>query len=212
MMIFGEAPVVEQEKYIIPDLVDLTKDYKKTMKSEHEIDFDGRFYAAKYPVTHNEWGLFCADNEQALPDDNGFGRGKLPVANIRDIDIINYVNWLNSVAKVGDVEPEHKHADLTFADYNESLGLPRDVYKIIEDRVYETDPNTKGFRIPLVRDWEFMKGDAEEQEKEFGITKVGWILENSGGKPQIPGQLMPNCHGLYDILGNLLEICVDYGE
>ena len=211
MIVLGQHPVVSKTNYILPEVVELTCEYNEYLQEKGEAKPSTRFFAGLFTISHSEWAAFCADTGRRLPDDNGYGRGKLPVASIRDLDVIHYCNWLNSKAKVGEVDPNHPQADMTIADYNEFLGLPRDVYKVEGNKVYENE-DSRGYRLPLISEWQFMLGDAEEQVEKYGMCKVGWTLENSGGKPQIPGQLMANRFGLYDMLGNFLEICVAYAE
>jgi len=204
--VLGQQPLLTEEEYSFQPMVDLTEDYVKELKP----DYKGKFYAAIYPVNHNQWTQFCVDTGRMLPDDNGFGRGELPVASVQNIQILEYCNWLNRKSKVGDVDPEHECAHMTMYEYNVHLGLPGDVYVIEGSNVKESHPDCKGFRIPFKDEWEFMKGDAEEQEKELGRDAIAIHPDNSGGKPSVPGTKLPNNRGLYDMIGLMLEMCVDY--
>ena len=42
------------------------------------------------------------------------------------------------------------------------------------------------------------------------LARAAWFHENSGGKVHPGGQKTPNAWGLYDILGNVYEPCIDY--
>lgn len=205
-MILTTQPVLKTEVEVQP-MVDLTEEY---IKVDKEFPKDAGFLAAIYPVNQEQWMQFCADTGNMLPDDNGYGRGKLPISNITDLDIIEYINWLNRNIKISEVDPNHAHKDLTFYELNLKLNYPGDVYKVKNSEVYVTHKTSKGFRLPTKDQWDFLKGDAEEQEKKYGADKVLWGLKNSKKRPQVPGQLMPNKFGLFDMLGNLLEICIDY--
>ena len=61
---------------------------------------DGKtLYVGKYPVTFEEYDLFCEDTKRCKkyePNDRGWGRGKRPVINVSWNDAIAYCEWLNS--------------------------------------------------------------------------------------------------------------------
>jgi formylglycine-generating enzyme required for sulfatase activity len=50
----------------------------------------------------------------------------------------------------------------------------------------------------------FSSGDSEAD-----LQKVAWYSENSGGQPHPVGQKAPNAFGLFDMHGNVSEICAD---
>ena len=73
------------------------------------------------------------------------------------------------------------------------------------------------FRLPKDAEWEyacragttgkyckFMNGT---EITEDTLDRVAWYKDNSGGKPHPVGQKEPNAFGLYDIIGNVIEIC-----
>jgi formylglycine-generating enzyme required for sulfatase activity len=64
-------------------------------KPVHQVTIEHAFEIGKYPVTFEEYDLFCEDTGQKKPDDNGWGRGKRPVINISWYDAIAYCAWLS---------------------------------------------------------------------------------------------------------------------
>lgn len=46
-------------------------------------------------------------------------------------------------------------------------------------------------------------------DKEDDLRKIAWYRENSGDAPHEVGKKEPNAFGLYDMLGNVCEPCVD---
>jgi len=50
----------------------------------------------------------------------------------------------------------------------------------------------------------FYSGDREED-----LAKAGWYSENSGGRVHPVGEKTPNAFGLYDMHGNVSELCGD---
>jgi hypothetical protein len=67
-------------------------DYEKPV---HQITFDYDFAIAKYPVTFEEYDLYCEVTGAKKPDDRGWGRGKRPVINVSWHDANDYCKWLS---------------------------------------------------------------------------------------------------------------------
>ncbi len=47
---------------------------------------------------------------------------------------------------------------------------------------------------------------------DAALDKAGWYSVNSGGRVHVGGEKTPNAFGLYDMLGNVRELCSDYFE
>ncbi len=59
----------------------------------HEVELDS-FAFSRYPVTFEEYDLFCISTERDRPKDNGWGRKQRPVFNVSWQDANNYCDWL----------------------------------------------------------------------------------------------------------------------
>ncbi len=64
-------------------------------KPVHEVIINYDFEIAKYPVTFEEYDLFCEDTGREKPDDEGWGRGRRPVINVSWHDAKAYCKWLS---------------------------------------------------------------------------------------------------------------------
>jgi formylglycine-generating enzyme required for sulfatase activity len=53
------------------------------------------FYIGVYEVTFDEYDRFARATDRALPDDEGWGRGRRPVINVNVYDALNFAKWLS---------------------------------------------------------------------------------------------------------------------
>ena len=77
----------------------------------------------------------------------------------------------------------------------------------------EVIQNTKadGFRLPTVAEWEYAErgGQNYEYAGSDNIDEVAWYRENSGYTTHPVAQKKANGYGLYDMSGNVDELCLD---
>ena len=72
----------------------------------------------------------------------------------------------------------------------------------------------KSFSMPTEAEWEYAaKGGQKSTNAKYSgsssVYKVAWFCENSGKQTQPVGKKQPNELGLYDMSGNVWEICLD---
>lgn len=135
------------------------------------------FALGKYEVTFEEWDACVGDGGCAhWPDDGGFGRGKLPVADVSWDDAQQYIAWLNR--KTGqhwrlpsEAEWEYAARAGSTAAFGEGPCLSQETANTNGEKHGYTDcPETPG---PM--------------------------------KPLPVGSLKPNAWGLHDMHGNVAE-------
>jgi formylglycine-generating enzyme required for sulfatase activity/predicted Ser/Thr protein kinase len=73
------------------------------------------------------------------------------------------------------------------------------------------------FALPTEAQWEYACRAGTSSPWSFGDTVEdfaadGWVASNSGGAPNPVGASRPNAFGLYDLHGNLWELCADWHE
>jgi len=71
-------------------------------KPIHEVVINYDFEISKYPVTFEEYDLFCEDTGKKKPDDIGWGRGRRPVINVSWEEAKEYCKWLNKKLGLGE--------------------------------------------------------------------------------------------------------------
>lgn len=86
------------------------------------------------------------------------------------------------------------------------------------ERVNERVPGL-GIRLPSEPEWEYAcraktqtatyAGDLDGVEEAKVLDAIAWYSKNSGGETHDVKQKQPNAWGLYDMLGNVWEWCMD---
>jgi formylglycine-generating enzyme required for sulfatase activity len=76
-------------------LGDITGSGIKNELPTYQVTIDKPFAIGKFEVTFDEYDLFCEATKHKKTDDEGWGRGKLPVINVTWDDAYSYVKWLS---------------------------------------------------------------------------------------------------------------------
>jgi len=161
-------------------------------------------------VTFEEYDRFCKATGREQPDDEGWGRDRLPVINVNWYDAIAYCNWLSM-----------------------EEGL-KPCYTIEKSRILLCDFRKNGYRLPTEAEWEYAaRGGVRNKEDIYIGTSDKesfhlygnscdrncnntWAdnLVDDGHQYTSPvGSYQPNELGLYDMSGNVWEWCWDwYGD
>ena len=66
------------------------------------------------------------------------------------------------------------------------------------------------YRLPTEAEWEYAARGGQKTEDSTNADDLAWYEKNAGGKTHPVGEKRPNGWGLYDILGNVSELCQDW--
>jgi formylglycine-generating enzyme required for sulfatase activity len=83
-----------------------------------------------------------------------------------------------------------------------------DVQEFIR-KLNERDPG-KNYRLPTEAEWEYACRAGAKESRYGDPDAVAWWNANSGQQTHEVGQKQPNEWGLYDMLGNVWELCADW--
>jgi formylglycine-generating enzyme required for sulfatase activity len=100
--------------------------------------------------------------------------------------------------------PSHFHGD--------SLPVEQvswdDVQEFIR-RLNAADPG-KNYRLPTESEWEYACRAGSAESSSGDIDAIAWYDDNSEHRTHPVGGKEPNAWGLYDMLGNVWELCADW--
>ena len=146
------------------------------------------YLIGKFEVTIGLYKNFCMSSGKKVPK----GTDQHPIYNVSWNDAIMFCNWLSLV------NGKKTYYKITRTD---------------KSFIVKTIPESNGFRLPTEAEWEYAArgGNKSKFYSYSGGNKavdVAWFL-NSGHELKEVGQKQPNELGIYDMTGNLLELCFD---
>ncbi|MBK7867722.1 MAG: SUMF1/EgtB/PvdO family nonheme iron enzyme [Ignavibacteriales bacterium] len=146
------------------------------------------FYIGTTEVTQGLWNEVMGENPSHFK--TAQAGNSLPVENISWLEAVKFCNKLS-----------------------EKEGLTP-AYKIENDSA-SCDFEANGFRLPTEAEWEYAaRGDDSTAQFKFSgsrkVDEVAWIKSNSDKRTQPVAQKSPNKNGLYDMTGNVAELCNDF--
>lgn len=149
------------------------------------------FEMAETETTWWQYAMYCRARGLALPT-RVIAKGDHPVVKVSWYEAVAYTQWLN-----------------------ERLGHKNPVFGKGQDGMsYRLDTTVKGYRLPTECEWEYA-ARAHTNTRYAGsdtLEMVGWFYENSGNMTHSVKMLRPNGFRLYDMSGNALEWCWDWGD
>lgn len=188
----------------------------------------GDVFISKYILTFDEYDAYAQDACVELPNDEGWGRGQHPAIHISIVDSVYYVNWINQVTGrlpkyvMGYVDSTYGNSERDVFVWRYPGNEKRAHDYIVEeearlgriltvDEKYAVAMAKSAQRIPTSDEW-LMCINRPNETWEFPgsdkLERVAWFRDNSGGHTHPVGKLKPNSYGIYDMYGNVWEMCL----
>lgn len=151
---------------------------------------------------------FCRDNEDIEDyelENLKRNTKNYPVENVSWYDAIYFCNKLSAKKGLQPVYAVDGETNVRKWDYE-----PHNEYEIDGEITQNIFAN--GYRLPTVEEWQYAAkgGENYDYSGSDDIDKVAWYEGNSNGVTHPVAQKNSNGYGLYDMNGNVTELCWDF--
>ncbi len=200
-------------------------DYKNnerfTQSFRHTIS---SFEIGKYEVTYELWYTvyqwavahgYCFANSGREGSDGSDG-SKPTSSKFEPVTCVNWrdcIVWCNAYSEMSGYKPVYNLFGIPIKDSRDSNS------NVCDDA--GVDWSADGYRLPTEGEWQYAasnrgntpynyaSGASDDYENESACKKVAWFIE-SDGNTHVVGRPDPNGIGLYDMSGNVSELCWDW--
>ena len=178
-------------------------------KPVHEVTITKPFYMGKHEVTQAEYEKYCSYTGTNSPTPNKGDGDNYPAYYVSWYDALVYCNKRSMEEKLtpcysigGSTDPKV---------WGEVPTSSNSTWNAVE-----CDWNANGYRLPTEAEWEYAARAGDNTVDSFTYSgtsdknKLGdyaWHMDNSDSTTHEVGTKLPNAFGLYDMSGNVEELC-----
>ena len=180
----------------------------------HQVTLTQDFYMGKYEVTQEQYQAVMGTNPSGFPTGAAQGetQGRRPVERVSWYDALVFCNTLSMIE--GLVPAYRINNSTDPAAWGTTVPTSSNAIW----NAVTIDSNTNGYRLPTEAQWEYACRAGKEtpwhtaSETDSDLDNYAWYDSNSNSRTHEVGLKFPNAWGLYDMHGNVLELCWDrYG-
>lgn len=166
------------------------------------------FYLSQVTVTQKMFRFIMGSSNFSWQKTFG---DNLPIESVSYLDAVAFCNILSRLAGL---EPVYSVRGETNPSDWEGFEFPKEEIAVDfrDDFIIDIDEYANGYRLPSVDESEFARrGGLKSLNFKYAgsnnLDEVAWCNENSGCQIHEVGQKKPNELGLYDMMGNVDEMC-----
>ena len=169
------------------------------------------FYMCTHEVTQKEYETYCTYRSDRPTDTYGKG-DNYPAYNVSWFNALVYCNK-RSIAE--DLDPCYTIDGKTNPDEWGNFPTSTSAENYSAWQAAECDWTASGYRLPMEVEWEYAARNENKDSYDYSgsdnLDEVAWCKDNSDGKSHEVRQKTPNGLGIYDMTGNVWEMCWDVG-
>ena len=209
----------------------IDEDYKNYFKNEDtNVRLTYNFYIAKHELTQEEWKKIMGQEFLIVPETDIKRRKnwRNPNGEEQENMIEEEIKWTKEANKrmkrdkknpVVDVRWEQAIELCNMLSKKEGIAIAYDkTGNLLDEEGEKTSDITKvkGYRLPTRAEWEYAaRGGRKSKGYKYSgsdnLNEVAWNIDDSDKIHEV-GLKKPNELGIYDMSGNVSEMCTDYGD
>ncbi|QDU25093.1 Serine/threonine-protein kinase Pkn1 [Anatilimnocola aggregata] len=178
----------------------LVEHSRKTRSPQHRVILTKPFAMGATEVTVAQFREFVkASSYRTEAEQYGFGNSGYTTFSDRETPDNKGKSWLNPGYPLKDEQP------VSQVSWNDAVAFCK----------WLSQQEKATYRLPTESEWEFACRAGTTTVFSFGddeaeLAKYGWYHAIAGGGPKAVATKLPNAFGLFDMHGNLEELCSDF--